>query len=219
MTSRGTCLDVSSVQFRPIDGRGTQYVVQCPGTDYVDTGISLRNADQLENVVGGFKESSRSDVGIACGVGVACGDENDRGSVKRRKVASAVCGTSKPPVAGGSAVDCSESANVSHSETGYHWSGGSPSKTLTYRSPALISFPSRCKCSTDGSTRIDSPFRCDVSWPLGRANQGRSGRYRSADGRRSVHRARKSPERIACEPIQHPLQGRGVRPSECDPSV
>ena len=124
MTSRGTCLDVSSVLFRPIDGRGTQYVVRCPGTDgaatsgYVDTGISLRTADQLENVVGGFKESSRSDVGIACGVGVACGDENDRGSVKRRQVASAVCGTSKPPVAGGSAVDCSESANVSHSETG-----------------------------------------------------------------------------------------------------
>ena len=57
MTSRGTCLDVSSVLFRPIDGRGTQYVVRCPGTDgaatsgYGDTGISLRAADQLVNVV------------------------------------------------------------------------------------------------------------------------------------------------------------------------
>ena len=117
MTSRETCLDVSSVLFRPIDGRGTQYVVRRPDTDgaatsgYVDTGISLQAADQLVNVVGGVTERSCSDVGVASG------GENDRGSVKRRQVASAVCGTSKPPVAGGSAADCSESANGSHSET------------------------------------------------------------------------------------------------------
>ena len=108
-TSRGTCLDVSSVLPRPTDGRGTQYVVRRPGTDgaatsgYVDTGISLQGADQLVNVVGGVTERSRSDVGVASG------GENDRGSVKRRQDASVVCGTSKPPVAGGSAADYSVS--------------------------------------------------------------------------------------------------------------
>ena len=219
MTSRGTCLDVSSVFFRPIDGRGTQYVVRRPGTNgaatsgYVDTGISLRAADQLVDVVGGVTKWSRSDVGVASG------GENDRGSEKRRRVASAVCGTSKPPIPGGSSADFSESASVSNSEMSVQCSGGSPSNALKCRSTALFSFPSRYKCRAVGSTRIDCPFRYDVSWSLGRAGQGRSGQHRSADGRRSVHRARKSPERIACEPIQQPLQGRRVRQSERNTSV
>ena len=92
-------------------------MVRRPGTDgaatsgYVDTEISLQAADQLVNVVGGVTEHSLSDVGVASG------GENDRGSVKRREVASAVFGTSKPPVARGSAADYSESAKGSHSES------------------------------------------------------------------------------------------------------
>ena len=38
-------------------------------------------------------------------------------------------------------------------------------------------------------TRIGTPFRCDVSWSLGWADQGRSGQHRSFDGRRPVQRA------------------------------
>ena len=76
----------------------------------MDTGISLQAADQLV-VVGGVTDRSLSDVGATSR------SENDRGSVKRRQVASAFCGTPKPPVACGSAADDSESAKGSHSES------------------------------------------------------------------------------------------------------
>ena len=176
----------------------------------VDTwirGSASEPLDQLVNVVGGVTERSRSDVSVASG------GENDRGSVKRRQDASAdfvVLQNLLLPVGALRTIQSLRTARTLRQV--------SLVRRIPLQSAHMSISPPSSHSLHDANAVPTAPHVSTHCVP-GRADQGRSGRHRSADGRRSVHRARKSPERIACEPIQQALQSRRVRPSECDPSV
>ena len=70
-------------------------------------------------------------------------------------------------------------------------------------SSAKAELPHSLQTLHDTNAVPSAPHVSTVSWSLGRAGQGRSGKHHYADRRRTVHW---SPERIACEPIQQPLQ-------------
>ena len=195
MTSRGTCLDVPSVPFRPVDGRGTQCVVQHPGTDitatggYVDTGIRCRGCKRTDD---GTHSGSDAAVGV--------GGEDRRDRVQFLSwLRDVSCCAAKPSGAGlgshaGPATDPQE-----------FMSG--PSSGVRATVPVTVPPSSHSLHAADAvpsAPRVSTVLPSIVS---GCSDQGRSGQHCSTDGRRSVHRARKSPERIVCESIQQLLSG------------